>query len=157
MSDQKPYMGIGDFDETQFRHSSRRIGDYAYRVTLYNGKVLPGELHFGEIEVGGTSPLVPLTITNMGVKPLPIKAVTVVGDFTASTTCPLEGTLAKGESCEVRVQFAPVRSGICTGGVYIDTGDSMGTEFTKLTGVGEVSDPVITISDAIIVSNALEV
>lgn len=151
-----PYMPVENFRETNFRHSSRRVGDYAYRVTLFNGQVLPGELFFGEIDVGSQSPLVPLNITNMGVKPLPIKAVTCVGDFVASTTCPVDGTLAKGESCEVRVQFAPTRSGPCTGGVYIDTGDSMGTEFTKLNGVGSVQNPTISISDAVIVSNALE-
>ena len=152
-----PYMPLDDFRGTNFRHSSRRVGDYAYRVTLFNGQVLPGELHFGDIDVGNSSPLVPLNITNMGIKPLPIKAITCVGDFIASTTCPIEGSLAKGESCEIRVQFMPTRSGPCTGGVYIDTGDSMGTEFTKLTGVGVVADPTISISDAMIVSNALEV
>ncbi len=157
MSDQLPYMPVGDFRDTNLRHSSRRVGDYAYRVTLYDGQVLPGELSFGNIAVGDMSPLVPLNITNMGVKPLPIKSVTCVGDFIASTTCPVEGTLAKGQSCEIRVQFKPTRSGPCTGGVYIDTGDSMGSEFTKLTGVGAVQLPTVSISDATVVSNALEV
>lgn len=152
-----PYMPMDDFRETNFRHSSRRVGDYAYRVTLYNGQVLPGELHFGEIDVGDSSPLVPLNITNMGIKPLPIKSIVCVGDFVASSTCPIEGHLAKGESCEVKVQFVPTRTGPCTGGVYIDTGDSMGTEFTKLLGVGSIQTPTVSISDAIIVSNALEV
>lgn len=156
MDDSKPYLGMGDFEATQLRHSSRRIGDYAYRVTLYNGQVLPGELHFGDVIVGETSPLIPLNITNMGIKPLPIKAVTCVGDFVATTTCPILGSLAKGESCEVKVQFAPVRSGAATGGIYIDTGDSMGTEFTKLIGSGIVEDPGIYVVDAIVVSNTLE-
>lgn len=152
MSDEKPYLGFGDFEATQLRHSSRKIGDYAYRVTLYDGQVLPGSIPFGSIGVGNTSPLVPVAITNMGIKPLPINAITCVGDFSISHNCPVGGTLAKGQSCTLQIQFVPQRDGACTGGAYIDTGDSMGTEFTKLNGVGIVANPTISISDATLVS-----
>ena len=155
MEDTKPWLSPDDFETTSLRHSSRKIGDYAYRVTLFDGKVLPGVVSFGEIHVNSTSPIVPLNITNMGIKPLPIKSIVVVGDFLFTSDCPVEGTLAKGASCQMSVQFAPQRQGPCTGGVYIDTGDSMGSEFTKLEGVGIVDDPTISITDALVVSNTV--
>lgn len=152
MTDIKPYLTPTDFETTDLRHSSQKIGDYAYRVTLFNGQVLNNEITFGTIDVGATSPIVPLNVTNMGIKPLPIEAITVVGDFVISHNCPINGDLAKGEHCTINVQFAPLREGACTGGVYINTGDSMGTEFAKLNGVGIVEDPVITVTDALVVS-----
>ena len=153
--DDKPWLSPDDFTATGFRHSSRKIGDYAYRVTLYDGQVLPGVISFGEIHVNSSSAMVPLIVTNMGIKPLPIKSITVVGDFELSSNCPIEGNLAKGQSCQMNVTFTPYRQGPCTGGVYIDTGDSMGSEFTKLEGVGIVDDPTISITDAVVVANSL--
>lgn len=125
--DELPFLG----------HSSRLIHDDMRPWPPLKGMLNPLEMNFGTIGLTEVSASQTITLTNQGSQPLPIKAVTSVGDFTASTTCPIGKSLGVGESCQISVFFRPEHDGLESGGVYVDTGDALGSEFVKLLGTGD--------------------
>ena len=132
------YLPVTYFRERDNDRSSRRIRDMPYGKRAQSGMIGPAEVNFGTVAIDGMSAPHTATVVNTGYDDLPIKNITVVGDFLIQSNCP--SSLAPGESCEVVIHFNPRRKGIITGGVYLDTGDSAGTEFVKLRGTGELGD-----------------
>lgn len=132
--DKKPYLGVKYFtfaDQWSSRIINPRLVPGGTRAEIF-----PVELSFGTVSVGSSSNQQTAQIKNSGLQPLPIKSISAVGDYLVETNAPLEGFLDIGESAEIKVSFVPRRSGIATGGIYIDTGDAAGQEFINLVGYG---------------------
>jgi hypothetical protein len=71
---------------------------------------------FSNQNVGTSSPIQPVTLTNSGTTPLSISSIAITGtnatDFTQTNTCPSgSNTLAAGSSCTISVTFTPGTSG----------------------------------------------
>jgi len=83
-------------------------------------------LLFGNQEVGAISAIQNVTLTNVGTTPLafPVNPVTVTGPFTFTTGCPSGASLGAGNTCTIRVRFAPTTTGVLTGTVSIATADA---------------------------------
>lgn len=114
-------------------HSSRVINSWQNKPR-YKGSVFPTIMTFGMQTLNSQSAMQTGVVTNVGTFPLPIKAITGVGDWIVTNNCP--AVLQPGQSCQISAVFNPSRAGLVTGGIYVDTGDSGGTEFIQLSGVG---------------------
>lgn len=123
-----------EYFEGQKDWSSRVIHDRPYIQRPYEVDVSPRDMTFGSVKVGEKSAKQIITVTNMGFKDLPIAAVRGVGDFTVTHNAP--AILLRDGSFQITVEFVPARKGMATGGVYVDTGDAAGTEFTTFIGLG---------------------
>lgn len=146
MSEQKPYMGLGDFEATQFRHSSRDKADYAYRVTLFDITVLPNEIVFLETPVTEQSEIKQIVLKNTGTKDLTVTEIVTTGDFEIEQIGDEELILKKGEYIVFSVKFVPKRAGEISGSVFFKTKDTTGTDFVKLNGVGVSSSIELTLN-----------
>lgn len=153
----QPFKTFLDFIQSNplSNHSSRVIGNHVGKPR-YKGSVLPSAMVFGMQTVNSQSATQTGVVTNVGTFALPIRAITGVGDWIVTNNCP--AVLQPGESCQISVVFRPSRSGLITGGVYVDTGDAGGTEFIQLMGTGagvappppEPALPTLSISDGTI-------
>ena len=118
--------------------SSRIIVDHADRPAL-KGLLTPDAITFGTLASGNLSNVQTVTLTNVGYSPLAVDKVRIVGDFIMSSNMPVDGVLDVNESVQFNIQFAPVRDGLATGGLYVDTEDAAGNEFVNLIGYGSGS------------------
>jgi hypothetical protein len=118
-------------------HSSRvirnRAGSPPYEVT-----VTPPQIEFGNTVRYSSSVVLQATVTNTGKYPVEIKNITAAGDFAVSHTAPT--FLLPSKHFLINITFQPMRIGTQVGGVYVDTGDSAGTEYIKLIGRGIITD-----------------
>lgn len=104
------------------------------------GGVSPQALTFAGTAVGSTSTAQTVTLTNSGVSPLLISAIslsssTTLNDFQLSATpgtCPANGSLLPTASCTINVVFKPTTSGPITGTLTV-TDNSMGRPGTQQT------------------------
>jgi len=103
-------------------------------------------LLFGNQEVGAISAIQNVTLTNVGTTPLafPVNPVTVTGPFTFTTGCPSGASLGAGNTCTIRVRFAPTTTGVLTGTVSIATADAASPAVIALTGTGILTAATIT-------------
>jgi len=148
MSDDKPYLGSGDFCVDGGQHSSRVIGASTVNQK-YVMKILPSSLAFAMTEVDYETAPSFLSVVNLGTKPITIYEITVVGDFNIMTSFVMGSTLLPNGSFDIAVKFAPKRTGAVTGGVYVRATESVGIEFAELTGTGNIADPSIPASLAL--------
>lgn len=131
-----PYVGIEGFDETQFRHSSRHITDYAHQTTLFDVTALPNELLFEETPVSSYSECKQVILKNTGIKNFKIDEIIITGDFEIEQIGNEDLLLKKGEYLVFSVKFIPKTVGETIGGIYFQTKDTTGTDFIKLKGTG---------------------
>ena len=102
-----------------------------------------GPLNFGNVDVGTTSSVQSVTITNCGTASLTISNVTVTGanagDFvnlsSACTTVPTGGT------CVVGLQFAPTVGGTRSANLSFADNAAGSPQLIALTGSGNLSQP----------------
>jgi hypothetical protein len=96
--------------------------------------ISPGDVNIGPIEVGETSTVETITVTNTGDEPMTITNITITGgtDFQESTNCP--PSLAPGESCTISVTFTPTTAGDTTAQLNIYTDTSSLPQTVNLTG-----------------------
>jgi hypothetical protein len=93
----------------------------------------PISITYSGTNVGATSAVQNITISNTGGVTATLQTPVVVGDFAiAANTC--GATLAANVGCTVSVVFRPTASGTRTGSFSIT--DSVGTQTASLTGVG---------------------
>lgn len=130
----KPYLGL-KYYEFADQYSSRIINPRKWPKGEL-GMIYPNEFTFGTVSVGNASNQQTAILKNEGLQPLPIKSITVVGDYLVETDAPIEGYLDVGKTTQIKITFVPKRSGLLTGGVYIDTGDAAGQEFISMMGYG---------------------
>ena len=129
----QPYFALSD------QWSSRVILDHAGRPAL-QCSIAPASLKFGLIKVGGISTVQTVTLTNVGYIPVQVNEIDLVGDFMVSHDMPPTGIIPVEGIVTFEVQFKPLRTGIATGGLYIDTNVSKVREFIPLLGSGQASD-----------------
>jgi len=83
----------------------------------------PTIINFGNQNVGTSSSVQTITLTNTGTTPLSISSIAITGtnaaDFAQTSTCPIGGsnTLAASASCTINVTFTPAASGSRSAGV----------------------------------------
>lgn len=139
--------------------SSRVIHDMHHWQRPYSADVTPSKMTFGSVVVGSVSVAQTGMVRNIGYRPLRILAITTVGEFLVTHDAPL--VLQPGETFNLSVIFKPQHVGLCSGGVYIDTGDAAGKELIEFLGYGLDGDgdgdedggagevnPTISVSDA---------
>jgi len=94
----------------------------------------PTALTFGPQQVGTTSTLLPITLTNSGDQLLTGIAVAVSGDFTVVNNCGT--TLQAQSSCALSVSYVPTMAGAESGTVTVT--DEFRNQKIALTGTGVV-------------------
>ena len=129
----QPYFALSD------QWSSRVIVDHAGRPAL-RCTITPAALKFGIIRMGSISTVQTVTLTNVGYVPVMVSEIDLVGDFVVSHDMPPTGIIPVDGVVTFEVQFKPLRVGIATGGLYIDTNVSKVREFIPLLGSGQASD-----------------
>ena len=92
----------------------------------------PASLTFGSVDVGGTQVL-QATVSNLAPGALPLPAIVLAGDFSATTNCP--GSVGAGTSCTIFITFAPTATGARAGSLALNAGYA--TLSTTLTGNGQ--------------------
>ena len=105
----------------------------------------PGSISFGNYNVGQTSPVQTVTLTNSGGLPLTNVNAGVTGDFaipSGASTC--GQTLAIGAQCQVGVVFVPTQSGSRAGLLSVSATELNSPTVVALSGGGE--DFSITVS-----------
>ncbi|WP_146182807.1 choice-of-anchor D domain-containing protein [Limnohabitans sp. Jir72] len=121
------------------------------------GGLNPQSLTFAAAAVGSTSAAQTVTLTNSGVMPLAISAISFTSDTGATGaqldfqrlggTCVVPSSLVSGASCTITVVFKPSTSGAITGALIV-TDNSMGRAGAQqsviLKGAGQA--PMATLS-----------
>ena len=111
--------------------------------------VTPTSIAFGNVAIGETSSVRPVTITNSGNAPLNLTSVLMTntgsGQFTNNNTC--GAVLNPGASCTAGVSFTPNASGAQSGVLTIASNDSNeATTLVNLSGTGVVQAPDILVA-----------
>ena len=143
-----PYSPDGTNFANYFEISRADTGVVVGRTDLFTvmGKYLgpleasPLGINFGTIPQGSTSGSVSSTITNTGINPVTISAVTKAGadaaQFTVSGGDCVAATLAPGASCTVSAIVAPTAPGALAAQLVITNSSLNGTVVVPLTAVG---------------------
>ncbi len=90
-------------------------------------------LSFGQQQVGTKSEPRTATFYNPSYQPLPIKSVSITGDFEKTNTCP--STLQPADSCAFSITFAPQMTGLLDG--ILQVTDDGASEFQQVMLSGE--------------------
>jgi hypothetical protein len=99
---------------------------------------VPGSISFGSYNVGQTSPVQRVTLTNSGGVPLSNVNAGVTGDFAISSgTSTCGQTLAVGAQCQVGVVFVPSQSGARAGLLSVSATELSSPMVVALSGNGE--------------------
>jgi Abnormal spindle-like microcephaly-assoc'd, ASPM-SPD-2-Hydin len=103
-------------------------------------------INFSNREVGTTSSVQTVTLTNLGNK-LTVQSISITGtnpgDFAQTNNC--AATVAAGASCTINVTFTPTASGTRSASVTISDSDPTSPQSVSLTGSGTTS-PAATLS-----------
>ncbi|MGC2311572.1 MAG: choice-of-anchor D domain-containing protein, partial [Candidatus Acidiferrales bacterium] len=109
-------------------------------------------LSFGNVNVGNTSTLPSITLTNTGNQTLTISSVIIdpavgtPGDFalSGSNTCKTVGALQPNTNCTITVSFTPASQGGAIGQVDIADNASGSPQTVSLAGTGTAAGVVLT-------------
>jgi hypothetical protein len=94
----------------------------------------PTALTFPAQDIGTTSAVRTISLSNQGTAALSISSIVVSGEFTQSNNC---GTsLAPGASCTINVQFSPVALGMRNGTLAVTDNAPASPQTVSLTGTG---------------------
>ncbi|MGC1107912.1 MAG: choice-of-anchor D domain-containing protein [Candidatus Acidiferrales bacterium] len=112
----------------------------------------PTSLSFGNVNVGTTSTLPSITLTNTGNQTLTISSVNIdptvgtPGDFalSGSNTCKAVGALQPNANCTITVSFTPALKGGAIGQVDIADNASGSPQTVPLSGTGTAAGIVLT-------------
>ncbi len=97
---------------------------------------LPGNLSFGQVQIGTTSSAMPITVENTGSVPVPVTSVTVTPPFVlAANGC--GSSLAANSDCALSVTFRPTQPGAASGTLSLV--DGAGTQTVVLGGTGAIT------------------
>jgi len=113
-------------------------------VPAPNVTLSPASLTFGNQPLGTTSPTQSVTLSNCGTAALSMTSIAASGDFAETNTC--GNSVAAGTGCTISVTFTPTAAGVRGGAITI-TDDAAGSpQMVSLTGNGQTSEPVVTLS-----------
>ena len=94
---------------------------------------LPGNLNFGQVAVGETSDLLPVSLQNAGTQLITLTSVTATPPFKVSANS-CGASLAANSACSLSIAFAPTQAGPATGTLTVV--DDAGTQTVALQGAG---------------------
>jgi hypothetical protein len=98
----------------------------------------PSSLNFGSVNLGSTSAVQNVTLTNTGNATLTIGGISLTGadtgDFGGSDNCP--GSVSAGQSCTFGVQFRPTAAGARSAAISIADNASGSPQSIGLSGTG---------------------
>jgi hypothetical protein len=94
----------------------------------------PSSLTFGNVNLGTTSAVQMIRVSNPGTSALSITGIAVSADYRASSSC--GRSLAAGASCTVSVTFHPSAIGKRTGSIRISDDATGSPQSIDLTGFG---------------------
>ncbi len=97
----------------------------------------PGNVSFGQVEVGSTSTPLQVQAGNSGGTAVPISSVAVTSPFKISSNSCGTSSLTADTSCQILVEFAPTQAGAATGTLTFI--DGAGTQTVALSGTGEAA------------------
>jgi FG-GAP-like repeat/Cep192 domain 4 len=103
--------------------------------TLPTASVSPTSISFSGVEVGTTSTVQAVTLSNTSSAVLTISSVTTSGDFAQTNNC--GGSLTGGASCTINVTFTPTAAGSRSGTLSIADNASSSVQTVALSGSGE--------------------
>jgi|HubBroStandDraft_6_1064221.scaffolds.fasta_scaffold00044_20 hypothetical protein len=99
-------------------------------------------LTFPEQQVGSSSALQVVTLTNSGNATMVIAGISATGDFSQTNNC--SATLAPAANCTISVKFTPAAGGSRTGSLIVSDNSLAGPALVALSGNG--SDFSLTVS-----------
>lgn len=125
---------------------NRMVGNSAPAVSLS-----PTALSFGNQNVGTTSAVQTVTLTNTGTSALTISSIALTGtnasNFAQTNTCPISpATLATSISCTLSVTFTPSTNGAESASLGISDNAAGTPQTISLLGTGVTSAPVATLN-----------
>jgi hypothetical protein len=94
----------------------------------------PGNVSFGQIQVGSTSPLLQVQAGNSSGTAIPIDSITITAPFKIASNSCGTSSLAADTSCQILVEFAPMEPGAASGTLTFT--DGAGTQTVALNGTG---------------------
>ena len=93
----------------------------------------PGTLSFGRVQIGTTSPALPVTVENTGNAAFPVTSISVNPPFVlAANAC--GSSLAANSDCALSVTFNPTQAGVAIGTLTLV--DGAGTQTVAISGIG---------------------
>jgi hypothetical protein len=116
-----------------------------------NANLSVSGIGFGNVNVGSTSLVSPVTLTSSGTGPLTISTVSTAGAFSVSSTdCPVSpNPLASGSYCITLVTFSPTSAGNQTGTLTFTDNASGGSQSVALQGLGTLVPTALAVSQAV--------
>jgi hypothetical protein len=99
-------------------------------------KVSPSTLDFGQVAIGKTSVLLPLTVENTTANTVALRNIATTLPFSVAGN-PCGASLAANSACALSVAFTPTEPGQATGNLSIV--DDVGTQTILLKGTGAVA------------------
>ncbi|WP_348264971.1 choice-of-anchor D domain-containing protein [Telmatobacter sp. DSM 110680] len=106
---------------------------------------LPGTLSFGQVQIGTTSPALPVTVENSSNASIAVASITVAPPFVlAANSC--GSSLAANSDCALSVTFAPTQAGNATGTLTIVDGAGTQTVIVSGTGANAANDALSSTS-----------
>jgi hypothetical protein len=120
------------------------VSAFALLLSLASAQTVslsPGNLNFGAVEAGQTSPPQTITLTNTGSATLTITSIAPGGtdpqDFHETNTC---GTsVLAGGQCTISVTFKPTRNGVRTGNITFTDNATNSPQTVPVTGTAQTS------------------
>jgi Beta-propeller repeat/Abnormal spindle-like microcephaly-assoc'd, ASPM-SPD-2-Hydin len=107
--------------------------------------VTPTSLTFQIQQLGTSSPVQTVTLTDTGNAALNIDGIQLTGDFAQINNCP--ATLAPNASCTINITFAPTATGARTGILTISDNAQGSPQTLNLSGTGSASSvPIATVT-----------
>ncbi|MBN1283417.1 MAG: choice-of-anchor D domain-containing protein [Proteobacteria bacterium] len=100
-------------------------------------RLVPVSVNFGSQEVGTTGPPQLITLTNSGMAPLNITAITASGEFSQTNDCP--AALAAGADCTISASFSPSSEGAKAGAIEVTDDAADSPQRVALSGTGSAA------------------
>jgi hypothetical protein len=96
----------------------------------------PASLDFGNQNVGTTSAVQTVTLTNNGNQPLSVTSIVASAQYAETNTC--GSSVAAGANCTISVTFTPTAVGAQTGSITLTDGATGSLQTISLSGTGVV-------------------
>ena len=111
--------------------------------------LFPANLSFGNQNVGTSSPVETITLSNTGTDTLSLSSIAASGDYSQTNTC---GTsLTAGANCTISVVFTPSASGTRQGYITLNDTDPTILQTATLSGTGQTVSSTVAVSPRVAV------
>jgi hypothetical protein len=151
-------MSIDPSDDCTFWYTSEYFatsGDYNWNTQVASFSfpsctsnppvtLAPQGLYYTPLNVGQSSAVQSVTLTNQQSVALNISSIVVTGNYSETDNCTASSPIAAGATCTINVTFSPASSGTLTGQVTVNDDAPGGFQVVNMTGTGAA--PAATLS-----------